>query len=181
MSELKGHISNWLIELDEEKAINFFNDCEIDTIYIDTLFSMDDDIETYMHDVTISVPLKIYRKIDEYSQEVSIIESAITECGQSDGIYVRNINWRPYLKDEYKKQSDRKAIEITQILTQEYVDKQVRLMNNSINSNPHLALGISKELIETCCKHILIKYQKEINKEWDITKLVKETNKQINK
>ena len=51
MSGLKGHISDWLIELGEEKATRFLNDCEIDNTYIDTLFSMDSDDETYMHDV----------------------------------------------------------------------------------------------------------------------------------
>lgn len=75
--------------------------------------------------------------------------------------------------------SDKKAEQITEILTQEYVNKQIRLMNNSIESNPHLALGISKELIETCCKHILNEEGIDINKDWDIARLVKETNKSI--
>lgn len=179
MSGLKGHISDWLIELGDEKAAKLLDDCEIDQTYIDTLFSMDSDNETYMYEVTVSVPLKIHRKISEYTEETSAIETAITEAGQSDGIYVRSINWRPYLKNEYKKQTDKKAEEITQLLTQEYVNKQIRLMNNSIENNPHLALGISKELIETCCKYILNKAEVDINKEWDITKLVKETNRQI--
>jgi hypothetical protein len=175
MGDLKGHIFDWLIELEEEKAANFLNDCEIDQTYIDTFFSMDSDAETFMYEVTVNVPLKIYRKIEDYNQETSAIESAITEAGQADGIYVRKIDWSPYLR----KQADKKANEITQLLTQEYVNKQIRLMNNSIESNPHLALGISKELIETCCKHILNEAEIEINKDWDIAKLVKETNKQI--
>lgn len=179
MSGLKGHIFDWLIELGEEKAANFLNDCEIDQTYIDTLFSMDSDVETYMYEVTVSVPLKAHRIIDEYTAETLAIESAITEAGQSDGIYVRSICWSPYLKNEHKKQNDKKAEEITQLLTQEYVNRQIRLMNSSIESNPHVALGISKELIETCCKHILNKSGVEISRDWDIAKLVKETNKQI--
>lgn len=179
MSGLKEHISDWLIELGDEKAANFLDDCEIDQTYIDTLFSMDSDIETYMYEVTVSVPLKTHRNLTEYSNETSAIETAITEAGQSDGIYVRSISWRAYLKNDHKKQTDKKAEEITQILTQEYVNKQIRLMNNSIENNPHLALGISKELIETCCKYMLDKIGIEISKEWDIAKLVKETNKQI--
>ncbi|WES99323.1 abortive infection family protein [Chryseobacterium arthrosphaerae] len=179
MDGLKGHIYDWLIESDEEKAANFLENCEIDQMYIDTLFSMDSDVETYMYEVTVNVPLKIHRRINDYSQEVAVIESAITEAGLSDGIYVREICWRAYLKNEHQKQSEKKAVEITQLLTQEYVDRQIRLMNNSIENNPHLSLGISKELIETCCKHILNKAKIEINKDWDIGKLVKETNKQI--
>jgi len=179
MTGLKGHIFDWLMELEEEKAANFLNDCEFNQTYIDTAFSMHSDTETHIYEVRVDVPLKIYRKIDEYAQETSAIESAITEAGQAVGIYVRNISWNPYLKNEHKKLADKKAEEITQLLTQEYVNKQIRLMNNSIESNSHLALGISKELVETCCKHILNKVGIEINKEWDIAKLVKETNKQI--
>lgn len=145
MSNLKGHIFDWLMELEEEKAANFLNECEIDQTYIDTLFSMDSDAESYMYEVTVNVPLKIYRKIEDYTQEVSAIQSAITESGQASGIYVRKIDWSPYLKNEHKKQADKKGEEITQLLTQEYVYKQIRLMNNSIESNPHLALGISKK------------------------------------
>lgn len=179
MSDLKGHIFDWLMELEENKAANFLNDCEIDQTYIDTLFSMDSDVENYMYEVTVKVPLKIYRKIEDYPQETSAIESAIVEAGQAIGIYVRKIDWSPYLKNEHKKLADKKADEIIQLLTHEYVNKQIKLMTNSIESNPHLALGISKELIETCCKHILNKAAIDINKDWDIAKLVKETNKQI--
>lgn len=179
MDKFKEHIYNWLTELEEEKSADFLNDCEIQQIYIDTLFNKDNDMETYMYEIIINVPLKIHRNLGEYVNETLAIESAITEAGEAEGIYVRKISWSPYLKNEHKKQADKKAEEITQLLTQEYVNKQIKLMNNSIENNPHLALGISKELIETCCKHILNKNEIEINKDWDVSKLVKETNKQI--
>jgi hypothetical protein len=179
MEKFKDHIYDWLIELEENKAAIFLNDCEIENNYIDTLFSMDSDIETYMSEVIVNVPLKLHRKLAEYSKETSAIESAISESAQSSGNYIRDISWRPYLKNEHNKESEKKTDEITKILTHEYIHKQIRLMNNSIVNNPHLALGISKELIETCCKHILNEEGIELNKEWDVAKLVKETNKQI--
>lgn len=179
MEELKGHIYDWLMEIGEEKAAGFLNNCAIDTFYLDTLFAMDSDKETYMYEVTISVPLKIHRKLEDYINETSAIESAITESGQADGIYVKEINWRPFLKNDHQIHTDRKAEQITEILTHDYVNKQIRLMNNSIENNPHLALGISKELIETCCKYILEEEGIEYNKDWDIAKLVKETNKHL--
>ena len=176
MEKFKEHIYDWLIELGEEQSANFFSDCEIEQIYIDTMFAMDSDIETYIYEVIVNVPLKIHRNLTEYIKETSAIESAITDSGESSGIYVRKISWNPYLKSEHKNKSEI----IKTILNQEYVNKQIRLMNNSIESNPHLALGISKELIETCSKHILNKKNIEINKDWDIVRLIKETNKQIN-
>src|SRR5690606_27835944 len=125
-------------------------------------------------------PLKLHRRLAEFKNEISAIESAIAESGQSGGIYVREIRWRPYLQNEYKNKSDRRAEQIAELLTPEYVNKQIRLMNNSIKDNPHLALGISKELIETCCKYVLRGAGTEIDKDWDVARLVKEANKKVN-
>lgn len=180
MEEFKGHIYDWLIELDEKEAAQFLNDCEFEQIFIDSAFSMDSDGETHIYEVVVSVPLKMHRKLGEFKNETSAIESAIAESGQSSGIYVREISWRPYLKNEFKNQSDKRAEQITELLNPEYVNKQIRLMNNSIEDNPHLALGISKELIETCCKHIMKEAGSEIDKDWDVARLVKEANKKIN-
>ncbi len=180
MYKFKEHIYDWLIELEEEKSANFLNNCEIEEIYINTLFGLHHDEEVDVFKVIVNVPLKIHRRLQEYTKETSAIESAIKEARNAEGVFVREINWHPYLKNEHDKQAGKKAEEITQILTQNYVNKQIKLMNNSIERAPHLALGISKELIETCCKHILKENSIEINKDWDISKLVKETNKQIN-
>jgi hypothetical protein len=179
MEDLKKHIYDWLIELDEEKAANFLTQCEIDQIYIDTAFTLDSDVETYLFDIILYVPLKLSRILNEHTQETSAIELAIRESGQANGIYVQKVSWIPYLKNGHNKQSEIKGEKITQFLSHEYVNKQIRLMNNSVENNPHLALGISKELIETCCKHILKEAEIEISKDWDIAKLVKETNKKI--
>ncbi|UPZ17804.1 abortive infection family protein [Flavobacterium humidisoli] len=180
MDKFKEHIYSWLTELEEDTAAAFLSQCEINQIYIDTLFSMDSDMESYLYEVIIDVPLKTYRRLDEYSLETKAIESAIRESGESEGIHVRDLTWRPYLREENKKQADEKAEIITEFLTQEYVNKQIRLMNKSVESNPHLAVGISKELIETCCKHILTEKNIEFDKTWDVSKLVKEANKNIN-
>lgn len=180
MNELKEHICNWLNEIDENAAAIFLNDCEIEQIYIDTLFSMDSDIERYLYEVIVNVPLRTYKKLEEFSKEKSAIELAIRESGESSGIYVREIDWQPYLKNDQKKEAEKKAEAITNILSNEYVNKQIKLMNRSIEDNPHLSLGISKELIETCCKYILQKAGIQWDRDWDIAKLVKEVNKQLN-
>ncbi len=179
MSELKEHILNWLIELEEEKSIILFKNCEIRNFYIDTLFEINSDFEKHLHKVIIDVPLKIYKNLQNYKHEIWIIESAIIESWESHWIFIKDIEWSPYLKNELEKENDEKSKTITQLFSQEYVNKQIKLMNNSIENNPHIALGISKELIETCCKYILNQAGVKVDKTWDIAKLVKITNKQI--
>lgn len=179
MEGITLQIFDWLTELEELKAADFLSNCFIDNHYIDTLFELSSDDEKYMYDVTVNVPLKFHKILDQYAKEVSSIESAITEFAESSGIYVRNIDWRPYIKSNIEANSDEKAAKISSILSHEYVNKQIKLMYNSIEKNPHLALGISKELIETCCKYILKEEGINFEKDWDILKLVKETNNKI--
>jgi len=180
MEGLKLEIFNWLIELDDKEAAEFLSDnCDLDNRYIETYFALDSDLETNMFDVIINVPLKLHRKLNDYKSEVSKIESAIKEYAQTDSIIIRNIEWRPYAKNAKDSSYNQNVEEISKILTHEYVSKQIRLMHDSIETNPHLALGISKELIETCCKYILEEAGIKYEKDWDILRLVKETNRNI--
>lgn len=133
-----------------DTATELLTKCNIDNQYIDTLFSMDNESEMDMFSVTVYVPIKLQRQLKSYNAEISVIESAIKESLETDGIYVRDIDWKPYLKTPQESNKDKKAEAISEILTQEHVNKQIRLMNGPIQSNPPLALGISKELVETC-------------------------------
>lgn len=177
MEGLTIEIYNWLKELDEIEAAELVSKCKIESVYIDTLFQFDSDVETIMIEVNIFLPLKISKSLEQYKEIVQKIEQAITESGESNGAYVRQINWKAYLPDSNNIRNDERGNKISEILTQEYVNKQIRLMNQSIQSNPHLAIGIAKELIETCCKYLLKEKGITYERDWDILKLIKETNK----
>jgi hypothetical protein len=180
MDGLTLQIYNWLSEIEESDAAEFLTDCYIDNNYIDELFILSGgDKDISMFDVEIYAPLKKYKSLTQFSQITSKIEEAIRESADSQNIYVRNIEWKARIKTETESQLDKKADIITNLLNQTYVNKQVKLMNQSLKENPHLALGIAKELIETCCKSVLTKENVPFDKDWDILKLVRETNKFI--
>jgi hypothetical protein len=64
MRNLKEHILDWLIELEEEKAADFLNDCEIYQAYITTVFSGENLTETVVYDITVKLPTYCaFRKI----------------------------------------------------------------------------------------------------------------------
>ena len=56
---------------------------------------------------------------------------------------------------------------------------QIRRMEQSINTDPSLAIGTAKELIETCCKTILAERGTTISKSPDISNLTKDTLKAL--
>jgi len=73
----------------------------------------------------------------------------------------------------------RKNKQLMEKFNAEYLSQQINLMESAIEKAPHVAIGTAKELIETCCKSILNERGKEINKNWDLLDLSRETNKEL--
>lgn len=61
----------------------------------------------------------------------------------------------------------------------EYLCRQINRIEASISNDPDLAIGTSKELVETCCKTILQEQGISVDRNWDLSKIVKETYKQL--
>jgi hypothetical protein len=70
--------------------------------------------------------------------------------------------------------------EIVNKLSSEYVMQQITSMETSIESSPHIAIGLAKELIETVLKSILRENNGTVNDELNIQQLLKETSKILN-
>jgi hypothetical protein len=60
-----------------------------------------------------------------------------------------------------------------------YVAQQITRMESSVINDPDLAIGTAKELVETCCKTILIERGITIPKGADLPQLVKLTSKEL--
>lgn len=56
-----------------------------------------------------------------------------------------------------------------------YLSQQITRMETSVETDPALAIGTAKELIETCCSTILVELGVTPSKEWNLSRLVKET------
>lgn len=60
-----------------------------------------------------------------------------------------------------------------------YMRTQLSRIESSVDSDPSLAIGSAKELIETCCKTILSERGAAIDSNWDVPQLVKATVKEL--
>lgn len=60
-----------------------------------------------------------------------------------------------------------------------HLEQQIKRMEKSIDSDPALAIGTAKELIETCCKTILAERGKPVSGTPDIPVLTKDTLKEL--
>jgi len=64
-------------------------------------------------------------------------------------------------------------------LNANHLAEQIRRMKDSVETDPALAIGTAKELIETCCKTILAERGKTLTGSPDIPTLTKETLKEL--
>jgi hypothetical protein len=65
-------------------------------------------------------------------------------------------------------------------LSVEYISQQITRMQSSIVSDPELAIGTAKELVETCCKTILLERGIALDGDPDLPKLMRLTQKELN-
>lgn len=58
-----------------------------------------------------------------------------------------------------------------------YLIRQLDRIETSIDTDPWLAIGTAKELVETTCKTILLELGRTVDKDWDLMELCKEARK----
>ncbi len=69
--------------------------------------------------------------------------------------------------------------EHAKVLNANHLAEQIRRMEASVETDPSLAIGTAKELVETCCKTILAERGKPVPGTPDVSTLTKETLKEL--
>jgi hypothetical protein len=69
--------------------------------------------------------------------------------------------------------------EHAKVLNANHLAEQIRRLEASVESDPSLAIGTAKELVETCCKTILAERGKPVTGTPDVSTLTKETLKEL--
>jgi len=156
------------------------NDWEPDWVFTDTRFNlMHCADEEYLR--FLSETLHPAVRMDE--SEILKIQEIYNNHLDADGfeiIQVSEISGKPVFEGRQKiigkSHLVAKKAEIKKYLNTEYVNNKINLMNEAVSSDTDLAIGTAKELIETACKSILKKHEKESDPNWNLGKLLKETS-----
>src|SRR5690349_19212735 len=92
----------WLKGIGENKAANFFAECRMDVVYIDTLFELGgSERETALVDCEIGVPGEYFFKLQsDYFSQVNVIETQLAEVAMAIGFHIRHIIWIPKIEIE---------------------------------------------------------------------------------
>lgn len=73
-----------------------------------------------------------------------------------------------------------RAKTVSDALDASWMAKAIERLESSVDTDPDLAIGTAKELVEACCKTILVKRDIVINKTDDIGDLTKKLSKELN-
>lgn len=156
------------------------DDWPADWIFSDTRFQLKDDDSVFLrflcemlHPVVRSDKEKTIQLADAFNSYLKHDGYEIVERTKISGRPVYAARRIDIASDGLKK----KISELSKTLNSEYVLKQITLMESSIDRAPHIAIGLSKELIETSCKSILKEHGVTIKEEWNLPQLMKETAK----
>ncbi|MEG1026739.1 MAG: abortive infection family protein [Flavobacterium sp.] len=152
---------NWIFT---DKRFNLLN-CD-DSIFLNFLSEM-------LHPIVRGESAEVNKLLQIFNENLKEDNFELAEKSRISGrpIFIGR------LKIIGKETIERKGGELKQILNAEYVSQQINLMESSIENSPHISIGLAKELIETCCKSIFGDRNKTYDKNWDLTKLMKETTK----
>lgn len=182
MSELKKQLISWLGEIEEPAAAKLLESCEVDSEYVDSLFSMSGDDEEYLlNNVTVYVPPKVYKSLEKYADVSEVIEEAIRDNGLSDKVHIKSINWVPITCSIGRAPHEN----LLSSLLNEYSYSEIHIVWSKAlerkSSDPEGAITLARTLVESVCKHILDDIGVDYNKtNIELSELYKQVASELN-
>jgi hypothetical protein len=163
--------------------VNWPNDWEDGWVWSDRRFNLlhcPDDI--YLHFICDTLHPAVRSDEDEYQKLLGIYNKRLAQDGFELFVseYISTMPVYSFRKTTFGTEYiESKQATIKKYLDTDYVRGKIKIMTNSIASDPDLAIGTSKELIETICNSILSNKGIAPQKEWELSKLFKATLDQV--
>lgn len=159
------------------------NDWDEDWIFTDTRFNLlRGDDETFLRFLCETIHPVVRQDITEIERLAQLYNNFL----KNDGYQIvekTRISGKPVYIGRYvgvETSPGINAIKQTFFGTDaSYVSQQITRMETAVNLDPELAIGTAKELVETCCKTILVETNTPYTTGDDLPKLVRLTVKQL--
>jgi len=164
-----------------QHRINNF-DWSDDWVLTDSRFKLDED-EIFLKFLCETIHPVVRRNKEDVMKILQIINKHLAN-DNFEIVEKEKMSGRPVFigKKKYvgKTVIQKSAKKIIDVLSDDYVMKQIDLMNDAIEDLPLEAIGKAKELIEIICHTILEERKVTIDSNWDLIKLLKQTTKHLN-
>jgi hypothetical protein len=181
-TDFRSHVSDAEADIYQHRVMN--SDWGHDWVYADSRFDlMKGPDETFLRFLCEMLHPVVRLDEDECENLLSIFnihlnkdgwEIAITGYISSKPVFSAR---RLFLKMDHSINTLKDAVTG---LSVEYISQQITRMQSSIESDPELAIGTAKELVETCCKTILSEKGIAYDSDADLPKLMRLTQEILN-
>jgi hypothetical protein len=170
-----GRYKNAFGDIWQHRVNNY--DWDDDWVFYASRFSLMDDDEEFLRFLAETVHPVVHPSADE----VAALLSLYNEHLRHDGWQIREvsqISGRSVFA-AYSRLAVPPALAQVQRAVKAgdmtYLSQQITRMESAVEEDPALAIGTAKELVETCCATILRDLGVPTDKEWTLSRLVKET------
>jgi hypothetical protein len=157
-------------------------DWEDDWVFYDSRFELlKGDDETFLKFLAETVHPALRRSPEEVTELVAMYNDHLRHDGY-ELVETSQLSGRPVFSGRSRlivPASLRQVERAVKAGDRDYLTKQITRMEGSIESDPELAIGTAKELIETCCATILLALGEQPGKDWNLPQLVKETSTRL--
>jgi hypothetical protein len=157
------------------------DDWEVDWIFYDDRFDLARDDEALLRFLSETLHPMVRPDREEAATLAALYNSHLIHDGY-ELVPVRAISGRPIYEGRttlHVPPALDHVSTVVQVVDRAYLNTQIRLMNDSIETDPHVAIGTAKEMVETICKTILEDRGITPDSNWDLGRLVKETSSHL--
>jgi hypothetical protein len=191
LCELEEHLSGWATL---RKIKQFFDAAEIapDTSHRSTATGQRRAlVEQYFHRLNLTDPGDVKKLLRVFEQVLHDLVEKSESSVQGEAPMAEHARLLRWLKrDGYTLEDERIVVigrsrmleelgRVSEPFDAPHLRQQIRRMQDSVDSDPWLAIGTAKELVETTCKTILEARGRTTEPGWELGRLLKETRNEL--
>lgn len=171
---------------------NYFDNHDIDEVELPPEITYSSvrraKVETYCHSLDWRNPVQVRKILNVYEEVLVNLTDSIQDYQSKSDIEWLDKLQRFLLRDGYKFENNKLAPvgqvanfdnlqNATDLLDKTHFQEHIERIQKSISTDPSLAIGSTKELVEATLKTILTHLEIEIDKNDDVPKLLKKVQK----
>lgn len=124
----KEELVLWLREGEEFRAADLIEQCELELVFVDSVFPLNNGPDIDIYDLNVRCQRKLLDRLyDEFTEEVKQVESAVGQLAETEYCHVRQIRWLALVGVVQKRSTEIGPVEAETLLSKLAKIKQLMI------------------------------------------------------